>query len=171
MKNIRLKLSPPWITYVNEIIALFDGDPEIAINFDNSVPSLVIATNNGDKAAALRKLLPEEKIFGKVVLRISVDGPTPNRAFVTNVELMEAAFSKNPAFSFVQAIDGIVVAFTYVVFKNTVVQFFNDNLDDIHGIVSTLYENIARDVFMEIPSVVYNTDIEHKVGKPLGEWP
>ena len=171
MTEVRLKLSAPWTTYVNEVTALLDGDPEIAINYDNSIPALVVATNNGDKAAALRKLLPEERVFGNITLKISVDGPTPNRVFVTNEELLKTAFTRNPALSFVQAIDGIVGGFTYVVFKNCVVQFFNDNLGDIHGIASTLYEDIARDVFVPIPSVVYNTDIEHKVGKPLGEWP
>jgi len=29
MTNIKLKLSPPWVTYVNEIKALFENDPDI----------------------------------------------------------------------------------------------------------------------------------------------
>ena len=35
------------------------------------------------------------------------------------------------------------VDITYVIFKNCVVQFFNDNLNDAHGLISTLYQNIA----------------------------
>lgn len=32
MNNIiKLKLSPPWITYVNELKALFEPDPDIEI--------------------------------------------------------------------------------------------------------------------------------------------
>ena len=63
---------------------------------------------------------------------------------------------------------------TYVVFKNCVVQFFNDNLNDCHGIVSTLYQDIASEVFGDagVTNVYYNTDVEvGKLGKPLGEWP
>ena len=59
----------------------------------------------------------------------------------------------------------------YVVFKNRVVQFFNDNLNDIYGNISTLYQEIASDVFKEISGVNYCTDIEERVGAPLGEWP
>lgn len=171
--NVRLKLSPPWITYVNMVTALFDGDPQIAINYNNENTTLVIATNNGDKATALRRVLPEEKIFGKVKLTIDIDGRFSNRAFVSNEELMTILFERNPALSFVKTIEGIITNFTYVVFKNVVVQFFNDNLNDIHGVISTLYQNIAEELFAEanLIGVVYNTDIERKVGMPLGEWP
>ena len=153
---------------------MFDGDPEIAfnVNADADCPSVTLATYNGDKATALAKLLPEAIAFGNVELEIDIDGPFSNRAFVSNKELFEVAFEKNPAFAYAVEIESILTAFTYVVFKNTVVQFFNDNLYDIHGIVSTLYEDIARDIFSEeLHGVVYNTDIEAKVGMPLGEWP
>lgn len=32
MSDIRLKMPPPWITYINKLEALFDGDPQIAFN-------------------------------------------------------------------------------------------------------------------------------------------
>ena len=173
MNEVRLKISPPWVTYVNKVTALFDGDPEIAINFNNHDRSLVIATNNGDKGAALLKVLPSEVTFGNVTLTVGVDGPISNRGFVTNEELMNVLFDRNPAFAFCRAVEGIITSFTYVVFKNTVVQFFNDNLNDIYGNISTLYQDIAAELFAEadLNGVVYCTDVEHKVGKPLGEWP
>jgi len=60
-----------------------------------------------------------------------------------------------------------------VVFKNCVVQFFNDNLNDAHGVISTLYQNIAAEIFEDanLPGVHYCTDVERKLGKPLGDWP
>ena len=63
---------------------------------------------------------------------------------------------------------------TYVVFKNCVVQFFNDNLNDCHGIISTLYQDIAAELFKDadLIGVYYNTDVERgQLGMPLGEWP
>lgn len=171
MTNVRLKLSPPWVTFLHEIEALFDGDPQIAINYDDENHKIVLATNNGDKATALQKILPSERKFGNVTVKVEIDGTFSNRAFVSNEELFNVVFDKNPAFAFCKQIEGIITAFTYVVFKNTVVQFFNDNLNDIYGNVSTLYEDIARDILVEIPAVVYNTDVERKVGMPLGEWP
>jgi hypothetical protein len=37
------------------MVALFDGDPEIACNtnYEGSSPSIVLACNNGDKVTAL----------------------------------------------------------------------------------------------------------------------
>lgn len=177
MNDVRLKLSPPWITYINKLQALLDGDPQIAFNIDSSVPSVTISGHNGDKNAALLKLLPSEKAFGNITLKIIVDGPIANRAFVSNKELFETAFDKNPAFAYcvAPAAEGyFYIDFTYVVFKNCVVQFFNDNLNDAHGIISTLYQDIASEIFenANLTGVYYCTDVEvGKLGKPLGEWP
>lgn len=182
MDNVRLKLSPPWITYVNELQALFDGDPLIAFDedFDNEAgPVVTLSCGKGDKVTALMKLLPVEKEFGNVTLRIFIDGTPSNRAFTSMKELFETAFEGNPAFAYATSpVDEgyIWVPMTYVVFKNCVVQFFNDNLNDCHGVVSTLYETIAYDIFKEFreisgAAVYFNTDVERKLGKPLGQWP
>ena len=53
-------------------------------------------------------------------------------------------------------------------------QFFADNLNDCHGVISTLYQDIASEVLTgpATSGVYYNTDVEvGKLGKPLGEWP
>ena len=179
MADVRVKISPPWITYVNKLEALFDGDPLIAFNVNyagEDGPSVVLATNDGDKAAALVKLLPEEVCFGNVVLTIGVDCPKmSNRAFVSKKELFEVAFKGNPAFAYAvspQEEGYQWMAVTYVVFKNCVVQFFNDNLNDCHGIVSTLYQEIAGEIFADtVNGVYYNTDIEvGKLGMPTDSW-
>lgn len=176
-ENIRLKISPPWITCLHKITALFDGDPQIAVNYDNSIPSIALACNNGDKVAALSQILPDEVLFGNITLPIIIDGIPSNRVFTNKKELFETAFKGNPAFAYVVSpVDEGINWFdmVYVVFKNYVVQFFNDNLDDCHGIISTLYEDIARDVLTgdSVQGVYFNTDIEQgHLGKPLGEWP
>lgn len=177
--SVRLKISPPWVTYINEIQALFDGDPQIACNVNDSSegPEIVLACNNGDKVAALIKILPSEVAFGNVTLKIAIDGIPSNKAFKNKKELFETAFAKNPAFAYAVSPteDGYNwFDMTYVVFKNCVVQFFNDNLDDCHGVMSTLYQNIAEEVLTgdAVRGVYFNTDVERgKLGKPLGEWP
>ena len=35
MTKERLKISPPWVTFVNKINALFSNDPDIGIVYDN----------------------------------------------------------------------------------------------------------------------------------------
>jgi hypothetical protein len=54
------------------------------------------------------------------------------------------------------------------------VQFAADNLNDCHGIISTLYQNIAEELLTgeATMGVFYNTDVERaNLGMPLGEWP
>ena len=177
MSDVRLKILPPWSIYIKKIEALFDGDPLIACNVDYSEPSIVLSCNNGDKVAALQKILPTEYEFGNVKLKIVVDGVPSNRAFTSKVELFDVAFKGNPvyAYSICPAEEGYQwFASTYVVFKNHVVQVFADNLNDCHGVISCLYQDIADEILTgeATNGVFYNTDVEQgALGKPLGEWP
>ena len=178
MADVRLKILPPWSIYIKKVEALFDGDPQIACNVDyaSSSPSIILACNNGDKVAALNQILPEEIGFGNVTLKIGVDGIPANRAFTSKKELFETAFAGNPAFAYAVTPGDEVwwMSTTYVVFKNCVVQFFADNLNDCRGIISCLYQDIAEQILTGPASqgVFFNTDVERgQLGKPLGEWP
>lgn len=178
MAEVRLKISPPWVVYVKKVQALFDGDPQIVcnINYSGVNPSIVLACNNGDKVTALQQILPTEVKFGNVVLTIAVDGTPSNRSFVNKKELFDVAFEKNPAYAYTVSPenDGYNwFSIVYVVFKCCVVQFFADNLNDCHGIISTLYQDIAEEVLTgnAVQGIYFNTDVETKLGKPLGEWP
>ncbi len=179
MTDVRLKLLPPWSIFIRKVEALFDGDPQIAcnVNWGSDAPSSVLACNNGDKVAALQQILPEEIKYGGVTLKIAIDGTPSNRAFTSKVDLFDTAFYNNPAYAYSMCPceDGYQwISSTYVVFKNHVVQFFADNLNDCHGVISTLYQDIASEVLTgpATSGVYYNTDVEvGKLGKPLGEWP
>lgn len=179
MTDVRLKILPPWTIAIRKFEALFDGDPQIACNCDYSGanPSIVLACNNGDKVTALQKILPSEISFGNVKLAVMVDGIPSNRAFTSKVELFDTAFEGNPAYAYsiCPCEEGYQwIAATYVVFKNHVVQFAADNLNDCHGIISTLYQDIADELLTgdDAQGVYFNTDVEvGKLGMPLGEWP
>lgn len=177
--DVRLKILPPWTILIRKMEALFDGDPQIAFNcdFNGAHPSVVLACNNGDKVAALQQILPEEIAFGNITMKIVVDGTPSNRAFTSKVELFDTAFKGNPAYAYstCPCEDGYQwICSTYVVFKNCVVQFAADNLNDCHGIISTLYQDIADEILTgpATNGVFFNTDVERaNLGKPLGEWP
>lgn len=179
MKEPRLKILPPWSICIKKIVTLFDGDPQIACNVDynGEEPSIILSCNNGDKVAALQRILPDEIGFGNVKLKVGVDGTPSNRAFKTKKELFEVAFDKNPAFAYAvsPAEDGASwFDMVYVVFKNYVVQFFADNLNDCHGVISCLYQDLAEEILTGegAQGVYFNTDVERgAVGLPLGEWP
>jgi len=48
---------------------------------------------------------------------------------------------------------------TYVVFKPEIIQYYTDSLADARGICSTLNQEIAKDIFGEIPGVFFCTDL------------
>ena len=179
MSGVRLKILPPWVITIRKLEALFDGDPQIACNcnFNGSNPSIILACNNGDKVAALQQILPSEIGFGNIKLKVEIDGVPSNRAFTSKVELFDTAFKGNPvyAYSVCPAEEGYQwIGTTYVVFNNCVVQFAADNLNDCHGIISTLYETIADELLTgpATKGVFYNTNVERAgLGKPLNEWP
>lgn len=179
MNEPRLKILPPWTIVIRKLEALFDGDPQIAFNvdFSGSHPSVVMSCNNGDKVAALQQILPEEVEFGNIKLQIVIDGTPTNRAFKSKVELFDTAFAKNPAYAYsvCPAEEGYMwFGTTYVVFNNCVVQFAADNLNDCHGVISTLYETIASELLTgpACEGVFFNTNVERAgLGMPLGEWP
>ena len=159
-----MKLSPPWAIFYREIQALFGEDPEIHIVYDEDATVVKIYVENPEKAEVLSQLLPTKKMFGRVGLDIQVI-PADGKAYSTEVpetvdaSMFEKAFSGNPAFAYAKTYSGIFPFHaTYVVFQPDVVQFFDDDISDIHGIKSTLYEDLARDVFEDIPAY-FNTDL------------
>ena len=179
MTEPRLKILPPWTIVTRKLEALFDGDPQIAINanYSGMHPAVVLSCNNGDKVAALQRILPTEIDFGNVKMKIAVDGIPSNIAFTSKVDLFDTAFKGNPAYAYstCPAEEGYMwIGTTYVVFKNCVVQFAADNLNDCHAIISTLYQTIAEELLTgeATQGVFYNTDVERaNLGYPLGEWP
>lgn len=157
----KFKLSAPWTVYYREIQALFGQDPEITIEYDEDNVEIKLLVQNEEKAEALQQLLPSEKIFGRVVLKITV--VPANQSSKLTRSVFQKAFNGNPAFNYCYRVDNVFTnPIDFVVFKKEVVQYFNDNLCDIHGIKSTLYEDIARDVFGELPGVYFNTDTEEE---------
>ena len=178
--DARLKFAPPWVTFANKVKAMFGDDPDITVVYENAVPKVIVTVNGTNKAAAIAALLPTEKIIGNVTLYVDVTTPDGSPLGEVSVpaekaELFEAAFKNNPAFSFTRCVDYAFITnkITYVVFANRVVQFFNDNLNDNFGNISTLYQEIAKDIFdPDITNgVFYSTDIAKEFAMPLGEWP
>ena len=170
----KTKLAPPWITFVNELEQLFKYDGEVHIVYDEDEQEVKVYVDSAGKAEALRVLLPEGKDFGNVGLTITVV-PANGTMPVKNDKLFDVAFKGNGAYSFSKTIQGIFTNnLTYVVFRNKVVQYWNDNLGDIYGQTSTLYQEIAKNIFGENEGICFCTDVEGPVkalGAPLGEWP
>jgi len=140
-----LNLASPWITYAQKVNALFDKDPEVLVQYDNDTLELKLYIDNAAKADALSQLLPIEKTFGNVTLKITV---IPANNELSKISLFRNAFAGNPIFDRVETVPFTQNApIEYIIFTREVVSFFNDDVGDFYGAESTLYENIARDVF------------------------
>lgn len=165
-----MKLISPWVNYYREVEALFKEDPEVHVVFDDETYELKLYVDNNRKAEALTALLPTEKTFGNVGVKIEVI--PANNGERTYLDLVIDAFEGNPALEYVQDIDTPMGKFNYVVFKSEVVQYFNDDISDVNGNRSTLYQNIAEDVFGLGTGLHFCTAAtEETLEKPLGEWP
>lgn len=169
-KYNNLKLSPPWAEFYHKIEALFGKDPDIKVVYDEDELEVKLFVEKPEKAEALTKILPTEKFFGGVCLKITVVPADTNKE-ETLSSIYKTAFEGNPVLDSIVDVDMFATTLSYVIFKKEVVQYYNDNLADAHGVTSTLYENIARDVFGNTNGIYYCTDTDDSVGKPLGEWP
>ena len=154
----KMTLSPPWCIFYREVQALFANDPEVHVVYDEEAEVIKVYVDEPKKADILSKLLPTRKMFGRVGVDVQVI-PADGKKLSTDLpeavdaSMFETAFAKNPAFSYAKTFPnlfGHVV--TYVVFQPDVVQFYVDDISDIYGLRSTLYADIAKDVFEGVPA-------------------
>ena len=114
-----------------------------------------------EKANALYQILPAERTFGNITVRVKIIPANPEDKFTESI--FEAAFNGNPVVNYVKTVDNILRGkVSFVVFKPDVVQFYNDNMADINGMRSTLYEDIAREIFPPNLEIHYCTDTKKK---------
>ena len=160
MEN-KLKLSPPWTTYYRQLKALFGKDPDIKLFFDEEEGAVKFFVYDRCKEYALQKLLPKEESFGNVTVKILIEGPEGEPVSSGNKTLWEDAFEGNPVVSKIEAEETPFSSrsLVYIGFVKEVVQFFNDDLSDPHGNCSTLYQEIAKEIFkdMLVPDVYFYT--------------
>lgn len=150
-----LTLNPPWVLFRKKLEALFKDDPDIAIEVDDDVHVIKLYVNGNEKADALTQLLPTERKIGNIVVKVEV--VPANLGKPSKLQLFQKAFDGNPALAYIHEASGIF-DFNYIVFRGRVVQYQSDNIGDVNGLTSTLYEEIARDVFEEDPGIFFCTD-------------
>lgn len=158
-EKAKIKMSSPWVTLLNEYVAMFGDDPDIKVESRNDGMTIRLLVSNSDKADALTQLLPDHYDFGTVTVGIEV---VPDNGFDTaRSSLFVRAFANNPVLSRIITLSDVFASpITYVVFRKEVVQFWNDNLGDPHGNVSTLYQDLAGDVLGDQDGILYCTESE-----------
>ncbi len=155
----------PWVIYYRQIEAMFKKDPEVKVEYDDDDDSnytIKLRVNNNVKAEALRKILPAKKVFGNVEVSVIV---IPANGVDSRVKYIEDAFKGNEAFSHmttVSYVPGMYISnpITYCSFKKEVVQYAADDLGSETGLTSTLYQDIAKEIFDNMDGVFFCTDAD-----------
>ena len=162
--NPEFRICSPWVKYVKGLQAMFAEDNGVGVVFDEDANEVKLLVDNSFKAEALMQILPAEKQFGNVTLKVTV---VPGNAAPTVGELYGLAFAGNPILKGIYPVTGVFTnPITYVMFEKKVVQYFIDDMSDIYGNRSTLYQTIAEETFNKNDGVFFTTDIDHPEEKP-----
>lgn len=139
-----LTLSAPWTIYARKAEALFKGDPDIRVEYDDGEHVLKLYVEDQRKADALSRILPTTKAFGNVTIGIQV---IPANDDVSRLELFQRAFEGNGAVASVEAmVDPHGFKQNAMMLKPEVVQFFDDDISSVFGLWTGTYEQVAKDV-------------------------
>ena len=155
MENI--KMVSPWIGYYKEIESLFQEDSTVKVKYDDSKNTIKLYVEDEEKADALAQLLPNRKVFGNIT--VNIDVIPANKVETPKIDLFRKAFEGNGAVAYIETVDNVSSnAFHFVVFQPEIVQYYNDDLSDINGLRSTLYQDIAKEIFGEREGIYFCTD-------------
>ncbi len=149
-------MQAPWIIYAKQIKKLFENDKDVTISLDEYV--LELKVEGPAKADALRKLLPEVVNFGNIDLKINV---IPANQDDSPLNLYKKAFEGNPIVKDIISREEFGAIRNYVLFKKQVVQYENDDISDANRICSTLYQEIAKEIFTDGPEMNFCTSTEN----------
>lgn len=156
-------LAAPWTTYYKMLKVLLEGDPAVKVRFDPNLREIrIFVADDQEKAEALRDILPPVRVFGNIEIDIIVVYPNEDEVLdVSKIDLVEKAFKGNQNIAYIKKVQGVFNnPINYVVCKNKVVQFFNDDMSDLHGMCSTLYQDIAKEVIGEDEGVFFCTEVK-----------
>ncbi len=158
MDNDSLCLAPPWVVYARKVAVLFDDDPAVAVGLDELTHKLTLYVQGTAKAAAIETLLPSSVEFGNVTMQVEVIPDNGGEAETT--QLVRDAFAGNPSVVDVQTapVGTPLAGACFVEFVPRIVQYPTDDVSDLHGIRTTVMEQVAREVF-ELPDAYFCTDL------------
>lgn len=158
----KLNILSPWVIFYKKVDAMFKNDHGVHVLYDEDAQVIKLFVDDADKADALSQILPSEKEFGNVAVQLEVVPPNTNRVFKSSKEnVFSRALGGNAALWAVVDTSDIPCfpSLTYVVFIKEVVQYYTDNLGDYNGMTSTLYQEIAKDIFVNAEGVYFCTNL------------
>ena len=154
----KLGLYPPKTNFFKQMEAFFNYDEDVTVRYDHENSEIKVLVRGTSKADALTKLLVPEKTFGNETVKVTV---IPANEEDTPESLLRDALANNLIVNDIVKCEDFSKLFgsVHVVFCKEVAQYENDDISDLNGVHSTLYQYLAEKIFKEQPGVFYNTDI------------
>lgn len=152
-------MQSPWVVYAKKVKALFEYDPDVSTVLDEASYVLRVYVHGDDKAKSIARVLPEEMEFGNVMLSIMVI--PDNKDELTMLDHLRRAFAGNPVLVDVMEVPVVPggPSMAYALFAPEVVQIECDNAASPYGLVTTTYEDVARDA-LNVDGVMIASEIE-----------
>ena len=142
MENAPTLLSP-WMIYVNRVMTLFADDDEVNIEYDDENVVLTLRVDNHNKADALFALMPSEKEFGNVTLKVNV---VPCNNDEREEDMYRRAFEGNPVLNAVAEGYGPAGDVSYALFVPEIIQLKEDDISQFDGLTTLTYAELAKSV-------------------------
>ena len=177
--NSNVQLSPPWITYFNEIKYSVGTDSDVTVGPLIPVDGnyiILVKVMEDEKSIALATLLQLTKEFGNVNVEVVVSNrenqivsPIPCPLDVFEIaHLFQVTLGNNPYFQEVVVqpqLPGGPNA-VYPVFKPEVIQFFNDDISNLcqtfTAVASDVFSDVMKDSICDIP-ILFSTSCDDSI--------
>ena len=136
-------IASPWAVYAGRVAALFAGDKDVKVTYDNDEPKVTLFVDGEDKADAILGLLPGSMQFGNVTLDVCV---VPSNREPSEADLYRVAFAGNPVFMGVAEGYGPAGDIAYALFAPEVVQLREDDISEYGGLTTLTVAELAESV-------------------------
>ena len=163
-KEEKLSLTPPWETYRNMLIGIFERDPEVTVkelekndeDAENATYNITVEVSNHIKFVGMLELLNQSITMGNITLEIHVVDVSTDTSMIQ--QGIAAVFADNPLVNkIVDVEDQTLCNHRFVVFNPEVIQFHNDDLSDYKGNFTELAADVAKKLFTVDPLTQFCT--------------
>ena len=159
MKDKKLGLSAPWVTYQGLVATLFKDDADITVSYlDEDEKTFTVSCSNPDKYMLLSKYLKPSATFGNVTVEVKLEytGDAPIKRGIADD--MKKLFAGNPILEDVMEADTPFGDMTYLLFKREAVGFYNDDLSNPWGNANFLACDVANAVLNNVSNLSCTTN-------------
>lgn len=151
-----------WMTLYHKIEAFFNKDPQVHIVYDEVGDVLCVHVDDLPKARALSALLPARISIGKdididvnVLYHSTAVEPMTDKPLRS---LYSLALQNNGNLDYIKVVKDILPDdLIYIVFVDEVAYYASDSITDIGGYHATLYQELAKDIFLQRDGISFCT--------------